>query len=383
MPRRLEHWLYAYQEYTEGTESPESFHLWCGLATIAAAAQRKIWFRLGRLTIHSNMFVVLTGPSGGPRKSTAMGYAREILEDAMDWGVKFEIAPQKVSGASLISRMTRIQNPEHQSLTAYASELGSFIGEGTTDVTAVLTDLWDCRKNWDKETVSRGSEKITAPWLNVIAATTPTWLGDNLPKTAVEGGFVSRALFIYEESRPQRVAIPEMTEHQEELKRLLAHDLADIAMAKGMMQFSPTARDYYTEWYENEENFRPSADARLKTFYERKQDNAIKVAMALSLARSSELIVDTKDIAAAIAVVSEVEKSMSNAFQGVGRNIYSMDHERIKRQILGAGPQGIPYKHIVGTNIHSIDKEQIDKILVTLQQMDIVVIKDQVLKAKR
>lgn len=372
MPRKLEDWLLAYEEYTQGNESPPSFHLWTGLVTIAGAAQRKISLEFGHGRIHTNMLVVLTGPAGGPRKSSAMDIGRSLLEGVRDFGEKIEIAPQKVSGASLISRMARIANAEHQSLTAYSSEFGSLIGANSTDVTEIITDLWDCKANWDKETVSRGPESITAPWLNILGATTPVWLGDNLPKTAVEGGFVSRALFIYEEKKARRVPIPRLTDRQKELAPLLVSDLADMARQSGTMRLDPEAEEYYNDWYMDESNFVPKGDQRMHTFYERKHTHMLKTAMAISLSAGPELLIRVGHVQAAIGIIEEVEGSMSMAFQGVGRNAYSLDYERIKRQILVRGMAGLPYKQILAGNIHAIEKPKIDEILQTMSDMHII-----------
>lgn len=372
MPRLLDNWLLAYEEYTRGTESPDSFHLWVGLATIAAAAQRKIYLRMGHMTVHSNMFVVLVGPSGGPRKSTALNIGRDLVFKTSEYGIKLHLAPKKASAAALISRMALIKDAPHQSITAYASELGTLLGASSVEISDILTDLWDCDPNFDKDTVSRGAEKITAPWINVVAATTPTWLAENLPKTAAEGGFVSRGLYVYEDRKPRRVAIPQLTTQQEETGLRLVHDLAEIARLAGEFTFSDSARKCYEDWYEDPTNFRPKHGNRMETYYERKHVHVLKAAMLMSLAEDDSLLLEPMDIEAAIDLVERVEVSMSFAFQGVGKNPLSMDQERIQRSITAAGAAGLPYKQLLAAHIHSLDKSQIDAIIMTLREMGVI-----------
>lgn len=366
MPRQLDDWLYAYEQFTRGTESPDSFHLWTGIATIAAAAQRKIYLEYGHNTVHSNFFLVLVGPSGGPRKSSAMNVGRRLLKRLDEYGIKIHMAPKKATSAALISRMSLIKDAPHQSITAFASELGTLLGANSTDITDILTDLWDCDPDFDKDTVSRGAEKITAPWINVIGATTPTWLGENLPKTAAEGGFVSRGLYVYAEDKPRRVARPIITDEQHEIGRLLVADLAEISRLEGPFQFSESGGTYFDEWYNDASNFRPKYGNRMETYYERKHIHVLKTAMALSLSSGDSLLLEPAQLSTAIDLVEDLERTMALSFQGVGKNPLSMEQQQIKNQIAKAGTFGLPYKVLIGSNIHRIKKPEIDEILSTL-----------------
>lgn len=363
MPRKLSNWLTAYGEYTKGNESPESFHIWAGLVTIAAAAQRKVFLDLDHFVVYPNLLVLLVGPSGEVRKSTAMGFARGICKELEDWGFKLEIAPKKVSGASLVSRMSRIQNPEHQSLTVFAGELGTLLGSQSTDVTDMITDLHDCEIDWDKELVSRAAEKITAPWLNVIGATTPVWLADNLPKTAVEGGFLSRTILVYEGESDKRIALPKMSVEQKAIRKNLLNDLCEVAQARGNFTIVPEAEKLYEAWYNDKENFRV-ADPRLKTYASRKNIHALKLAMLLSLAESNSLLIEEKHIELAIAILSTIEPSMPMALAGVGKNPFALEYESVKRQIQMAGR--ISYRTLISMNISRMERPVIDSILATL-----------------
>jgi hypothetical protein len=363
--RRLANWLQGYKEYTEGTESPPIFHLWCALAAIAGAAQRKIVMDAGYYQVHTNMYVVLVSPPGRSRKSTALRIAKGILKGIPDWGTDVYFSTQASSVAALVKQMASIPTKEHQSLTAFSSELGSLLGSKSVEMTDFLVDIYDCEPDWDKQTVGRGLEKIERPWFNLIAATTPHWMGDNLSRTAVEGGFVSRTVFVFDDSR-RRVAFPELSEEQKVIRTSLIHDLAEIAKLKGMFTFHPEAKEFYRYWYE-EVNDNTEKDFRISGFYERKHIHILKVAMAVSLAEKDELMLERRDIEVAVHLLGELETGMRRAFSAVGKNAYSTDIERIKMQIIDAGTQ--TYKQILANNIHSVDKEQIDKILQALSDM--------------
>lgn len=366
--RRLDSWLKGYQEYTEGTETPPIFHLWVALGTIAGAAQRKIFLDADYYRVYSNLFIILVSPPGKSRKSTALRIGKNLLKKVPDYGHDINFTTQASSMAAVVKQFAAINNAEHQSLTAFSSELGSLLGSKSTEMTDFLTDIYDCEPDWDKQTIARGLEKIEYPWFNLIGATTPQWLGDNLSKTAVEGGFVARTLFVYDETR-RRVAFPHLTEAQKKMRKDLIYDLAVIAQTKGEFKFDKDAYAYYEHWYENVLKI-DTTDYRLSGFFERKHVHVLKVAMAIRLSemRANEKLLLTKDsIKAAIGMIEELEPGMKTAFSAVGGNIYSTDLERIKAQISMNGGQS--YRQILHANINAVDKKTIDEILSSLVDM--------------
>jgi hypothetical protein len=368
--RKLGNWLDAYREYTSGTESPAIFHLWVALSTLVAAAQRKISMDAGYYDVHSNMYVILVSPPGKSRKSTALRIGKDLLVGMKDWGQQVNFTTQASSVAALVQQFMSIQNKDHQSLTAYSSELASLLGAKSVEMIDFLVDIYDANPNWDKQTVQRKLEKIDHPWLNILAATTPQWMGDNLSKTAVEGGFVSRSVFVYDDTR-LLVAFPELTPEQKKLKKLLIEDLAHVSELKGRFTFAPDAKAFYKDWYENPQRLSSATDYRISGFYEREHVHVLKVAMALALAAKDELVLKVEEIRAAIMLLDQIKPGMSKAFSAVGKNIHGTTIERIRGQVLEAGK--IPYKKILAANIHDVGKEDFDKLIGSLVDMGDIV----------
>src|SRR5258706_8486709 len=103
--RELEDWLESYLEYTDSSEPPTTFHIWCALATIAGALQRRVYLQQGlERTIYPNLYVILIGPSGRTRKGVALGIAKELLGTVQT----ISISPESSSGReALIMAMKR------------------------------------------------------------------------------------------------------------------------------------------------------------------------------------------------------------------------------------------------------------------------------------
>lgn len=372
MKRKLDNWLDTYREFTSGTESPAKFHLWVALGTIAAAAQRKISLDMGYFDVHTNMYVILTSPPGRSRKSTALRIGKSMLRGLKDYGLPIHFSTQASSVAALVQQLAAIagDSKEHQSLTGFSSELGTLLGSKSIEMTDFLTDIYDCDPDWDKQTVSRSLEKVPFPWFNLLAATTPQWLGDNLSKTAVEGGFVARSIFVYEDTR-LRVAWPELTEEQKKQKQMLVHDLAEIAKLKGRMKITDEAKEYYRDWYENPSHpLRKTNEesSRVSSFFEREHIHVLKVAMALALGVRSELVVEVPEIVGAIGLLNDIKPGLEKAFSGVGRNVHSTVIEQIRNTILDKGKIG--YKKLLATFINDVSsREDFDAVLGTLVDM--------------
>lgn len=361
--RKLGNWLAAYAAYTAQTESPESFHLWVGLGTIAGAAQRKVTLTLQHFDVYCNIFVILVGPAGKVKKTTALRIGQNLLKRVPS----VHFTTKAGSAAALIKQFADLPSKEHQSLTAYSYELGSFLGSNSTEMVDFVTDIYDGNPDWDKQTILRGMEKIPRPWFNIMGATTPRWLGDHLPSTAVEGGFVSRTIWVYSDKRilkPMAGMTPEIRRLQDDL----VNDLTHISTLSGEFCLQPEAQELYEQWRLDPARFPDIPDDRTSGYYERKHIHVLKLAMLLSLAEKDDLIITAKDVKAALAVLDATEPGMAKAFSAVGRNTYSTDLDRIKAQISGS-PKGMSRGAIIARNYHALNKQQIDEILEMLIHM--------------
>lgn len=364
--RRLANWLQAYGEYTASNEAPESFHLWVGLSMIAGALRRNVMMQMQHFDVLSNMFIVLVAPPGTARKTTALKIGRNILKEVP--GVHF--TTKAASPAALIKQFTDLPEQDQQSLTCISYELGTFFSTSAAEMVDITTDLYDGNPDWDKQTIGRGIEKITKPWLNFAAATTPQWLGDYMSPTAVEGGFVSRTVFIYEDQRKLSSPRPAPNPRLAELRRLLINDLTHISTLAGEYQLSQEAGEFYDDWYLDNARFPKIMDTRVGGYYERKHIHVLKVAMALAAAERDELVIQIEDIKTALTLLAAVEPGMRRSFSSVGRNIYATDYERILAQIAGNG--GMTYGELVAANYHALDRKNLDDILSQLEMMNAI-----------
>lgn len=366
--RKLKNWLQSYGEYTADNEAPESFHLWIGLATIAGATRRNTYIQMQHFDVLTNMSIVLVAPPGTARKTTALKIGRNLLKDVA--GIHF--TTKASSPAALIQQFAAMSEKDQQSLTCISYELGTFFSANAAEMVDLATDLWDGNPDWDKQTIARGVEKITKPWFNFQAGTTPQWLGDYLTATAVEGGWVARTIFVFEDSRKLSNPIPKPRPELLELRKDLINDLGHISLIRGEFGFTTEGEERYREWYLDPKRFPLHVDPRVSGYYERKHSHVLKVAMALCLAERDELMIDRADIDTALELLKAIEPGYHRSFSAVGKNLHATDTERLLSQIAVSGEVGIAYGLLIVKNYHSMNRREFEDAFGQLEDMGMV-----------
>ena len=330
MARILENWLQSYLEYTRHLEAPDTFHFWAGVATIAGALRGKVWIDMGYWKWKPNFFIIYVAPPGIVAKSTTMGVGMELLREVE--GIHF--GPDSATWQAITNAFAEatevIQLPdattfEMSAITIAASELGTFLDPRNREMIDVLVELWDGRSvPWKRATRGEGESTIPNPWVNFIGATTPSWIAENFPEYAIGGGFTSRTLFVYGETKRQFTAYPHtvMTKADEIMKETLIHDLRIIANFRGAFKLPKETIDWGSDWYKRhwEKGVPGVNEERLKGYLARKQTHIHKVAMVISAAQRNDLIVIPDDLYTAEALVSTLEQDMDRVFEKVSDN---------------------------------------------------------------
>lgn len=385
MARELSNWLDAYLEFTEETESPISYHVWCGLSAIAGALQRKVWLRWGHETIYPNLYIVLIGLSGRTRKGTAIGIAKNLLKAVPG----ITVAPESSSGKqSTILVMKRAgldfidpsdnKTKRHCSVTAFSEELAVFLGQGDIAYLSSLTDWYDSKDDWEYESVGRGKDSIKGVCLNLVGGTAPDWIQSMLPHEAVGGGFTSRIIFVVEESKRKIVPEHTITEREHELYGMLGRDLERISKMVGEFQVTKEAKHLYTDWYihesEKAEAGKPAIDdPRFAGYNERRTTHLRKLMQVCSAARSDDLIITADDFNMALRLLTDAEKNMHKTFGGFGKSKHSDAMEIIRSYIERVGVT--TRKTILQRFFRDVDAQQLSIVEDTLRQSGMIDVK--------
>jgi hypothetical protein len=327
-------WLEGYLAYTAESESPEEYHLWVGISAIAGALRRRVFFDMGYFLLYPNMYVVLVGPAGRCKKSTAMRVGRQMLSQVP--GLDF--TTDSVTRERLIQDLTQAYKDGQSAMTAYSSEFASLLTSSGMDMVVFLTDIFDSPMEWSHKTKAGGTNKIKQPYLNLLAATTPSWISTAMPLDTVGIGLTSRIVFVFQDTPRIKPPFPELSEAQKLLGEMLVKDLTAISVMEGQFQLSPEAKAFYTDWYTSHiGDPNKSGDPRLAGYYERKPMHLLKLAMIVSASIKDDPIFTLDDLQHAMTLFDKIEKRMPKVFASVGKNPLFADREEVYNAILLTG----------------------------------------------
>lgn len=356
-------WLMGYLAYTNSQESPESFHLWTGISTIAAALRRKVFLSHGYFDVYPNMYIVLTSPPGRCKKSTAMRIGRDIGRQAP--GVVYTV--DSTSRESLIKDLSQANIDGHSSLTVQSSEMASFFATSGMDMVMFLTDVFDCPNIWAHRTKGSGTTEIKNVWLNIQTGTTPDWLSSAMPLDTIGTGLNSRMIYICETEPRIRPAIATLTPTQKVMQQALITDLCDIANMNGEMAMDPETFKYYNEdWYPHHTaGHDRNSDPKMASYYERKHIHLLKLAMIVSANYSSGMVITMKHFLEAEQILNAAEPKMPLAFSGMGRNPLHADQTQIMQDLL-TRREGVSRAELLIKFSYNLRVEELDEIIQTL-----------------
>lgn len=355
-------------EYTAPLEAPDELHFWAAVGTCAAALRGKVWMDMGYWKWKPNFFIIFVAPPGIATKSTTIGVGQELLQHVK--GVHF--APDSATWQAMTDTFAESKKKytyegadgstkEHvdSSLTIVASELGTFLDPSNREMVDVLVDLWDGKSTpWRRRTRGEGATEIPNPWVNLIGATTPSWLEGHFPEYAIRGGFTSRTIFVFARSKRHFAAYPSTQINQKllDLKQNLIDDLQDMATIAGPYKMRKTAIEWGTEWYESHWKGVKNTNDRISGYLARKQTHLHKLAMVLSACESDDKMINVSHMKQAKDLLESVEGEMLSVLGGIS------DDPRIKQfqDIIGTlkhHPNGIAKSALWRIMINTIGSE--------------------------
>lgn len=351
MPRRFDNWLESYVEYAGVTEAPRHMARWAGVAALAGALRRRVWIDMRRFIWTPNFYIVFVAPPGVVSKSTTTDIAMDLLKEVP--GIKF--GPDIITWPALVSAFAEAAEMFEYNeewlpmapLTLVASEMGSLINPQDREMMNLYITLWDGRKTFEKVTKMSGCDTISAPWINMVACTTPHWVADNMPAAAVGGGFTSRCIFVYADTKERYIPfVDEMVTDDDPTTRLhLIEDLTHIAETLvGPYRISQEARDWYRPIYRQfwEEAVTRMDDTTAEGYAARKQTHLFKTALILAAAKRDERVIELEDAEEAAKMLEEVEGMMQQVFSRIGRTEESLAADKFLRYVQRMGR--IPYE---------------------------------------
>ena len=324
--RKLNDWISSFVKYTDPTEPPSNFRRWVAISAIGGALRRKVRIPYGDyITWYPNMYIVLVGPAGS-RKTTAMSSVENFIRNA---GIR--LATDSSTHAALIQELQdsafesyEVSPSDYASnLTIFSKEFGVFLGKqgSNEELITQITDWFDCPSDWTRKTKTQGTFELQNIFINILGATTPSYIKDSLTMSAIGGGLTSRIIFVYSQGKPKRISRPRLIKGNDKLKAKLQHDFDLISGLKGEMKLSDSFNEVYDNWYVNEDSKNEfQGDPFLDGYSSRRAMHLVKLSSILSASENNNMIVTADHFNRAKLYLENVEKDLRSVFQGVGRS---------------------------------------------------------------
>src|SRR3990167_5047792 len=269
MPRYYDDWLRAFVEFPSYGEAPLKTLFWTGVSTLAGALRRRVWIDQKYFQWLPNFYVILVAPPGVIAKSTTANIGMNLLRGLPPGTINF--GPDAMTWQALITSLAKstraVPDPRDpgtfypmSAVTFCSDELGNLLNPKDRDLVDALVTLWDGKQGaFRKETKTSGNDTIENPFVNIIGCTTPAWLSGNFPEYMLGGGFTSRCVFIYSDTKRQLVPYVDevVPAGFEEQRKRLIHDLEIISTLYGCYEMTGPARDWGHRWYINHWKRRP------------------------------------------------------------------------------------------------------------------------------
>lgn len=348
MARNFSDWLTEYVNYASFSEAPKRMHFWSGVSAIAGALRRRVWLDMKYFKWVANFYIVMVAPPGIVSKSTTTAIAIDLLRKVP--GIKF--GPQVVTWPSLVTAFAECNESffigdemhSQSAMTLESSEFGNLVNPHDREMIDLLVTLWDSKQGaFNKRTKTSGDDLVENPWINLIACTTPAWISGNFPEYVIGGGFTSRCVFVFTDTKDKRVAYPHLVvpKTMEATGIKLAQDLEHISVnICGPYELTPEAITWGTDWYDLHYTTKHEHldDDRFGGYIARKQTHIHKLAIVLAASQRDELFITADDLQLANTMVTDLEKDMPKVFSRIGRTEESVHAERLIRYIQKNSP---------------------------------------------
>jgi hypothetical protein len=355
-------WLHDYIEWTRQTEPPTAFHFFVGAATLGATLGRNVSFDKGAYEVFPNLCVMIVAPSGRCRKTSACNLGIRLYGKTGGTLLADKTTPEAFVDA--------LKTQEKATALIYAPELAVFLGKQKYNegMVPLLTSLFDCPKEWTSKTIGRGETTLTNVALSALLCSTIDWIQTGIPKDAFGGGFMSRFLFVVQESTARSFPLPPPL--NDEQRKMLISTLLRVKAKKGVFHFSPAANAWYLHWYRTRPSLR--GDKQYAGYFERKPDHIIRLAMIMrtSIDRDSLELTDI-DLMHAEKILHWLEEWLPSTFDEMTETATGADQARILRQLREAGGS-VEHTALLRKNSTKMNSEQFRRCVGTLREAKLV-----------
>lgn len=368
MPRGLD-LISLYLHYTKDAPSPVRFRTWAAIHMVGAAAERRIWTRLGINRMYPNIYVWLVGPPG-TGKTQSINPSATLLRKSQSVG----LSPNDLTKQGLLDALAEcskgnfdeLNQPfDYHFMAICISELSNFMPEFDPILAGLLTDLYDCPPINEEKKRSGAGKVIPFPGLSFIMGTATGHLGHVIPGPMWESGFMARVIMVYcaEEIVPEDMFAEATTD--EAASEEIATGLRRIGNLRGRMGWTDEAMNAFRLFRNNQKDGAPVHN-RLSHYVTRRWFHLGKLCMISALA-DERMEVELGDYNTAMTWLLDAESFMPEIFKDMNSHEDGQTYQELRnfvfQEYMRTKSQPVPISTITAFLANRVSAFTLPKIL--------------------
>ncbi len=368
----MQDYMETYLTYNNNNETATQFHRWAALFCLAASVERKVWVNFGYSRIFPNLYIALVAPSGIARKNNALKIARDFL--MKDPELDIRIVAEKTSLRELTASLAEAQKDwkladgsiySYCALNSISFELSVVLGGKDPELLSTLTDLYDSHEEWTYKTHWSGTDKVKGVYLNIIGGTTPDFMSERMPASAMGEGLAARMILVYANKREREVPFPYLSEENKEAGKVILQRLYDVHSMYGNITFSVEAKKVMTEWYLSHPIESFITDDRFTGYYSKMFTNLIKMCILFCISDLRMEIIPN-DFTRSVNMMGYITSNIKYALGGQGKSRLSSALYRAELAIKNTGIEGLDRHTLLAYMIRDVSATEFYEVMRTL-----------------
>ena len=366
--------LSEYLNYTDNLETAEDFDFWSGIWIISMLINRNLYINRPNMPIFMNFYITLLAESGIARKSTAVNFAKNVLNEVLD---KEDAYLQVLTGTTSSQKFTYALTKA--SFDYKKCIIGLNISEFITffknkNIIECFTDLYDCpteRKGYG--TFTNGDVNVRNVFVSSLSASTPNYYIKAISEEEIEGGFTSRNIIVPAEKGKRKIPWGNAGNTEQLIKqcRYLKQFIQNCS-SEAYIQLTDRAIRRYSSWYTRR---RLADDLYTRSFESREQDYVLKLAGILAI-NEKTIIIDDYHIENSIKIINYYKKQAQKFFN---KELYVEENDdmtklitRIRDIIHSKGQNGIQHRDLYLRVHNSCSNDMYNYIINVMHELNLI-----------
>jgi hypothetical protein len=319
------------------TDAPRIYKEESAFDVLSSIIGRRIYLQWGEDRIYPNIYKIYIGKSTSYRKSTIQKIQKRFVENVIGFN---SLLANRFSYEGLIAFIEK-QSHVISYFDEFANLYEVLIKNYTLSPEAFLTEVFDCPDLKREGALVSKDIVLKDVFINIIGATTESWLLKNMNESSVRGGFLPRFLFVWAKEKECTMPIP--SEPDKRQRGLLLGRLNDIMELVGNgepvpMVMSNEAKNVYVRFHDLIDRKYLNTDSLYSPFYSRALTYVLKYAMLIAIDYENSFEITEASMEKAVIRIDRLLKGFQEfVTEEVTFNKYQATRKRVKDFITARG----------------------------------------------